>query len=102
MLWLYAKYCTSVGASKFLYPGKDMKVKVKHDQHFHKVENHYEAWRNAFAPLLPTYENKIPERYGWRHRQPAYLSDAVEMSAFTGLPEFISDSRKLVQWVTIR
>ena len=99
MLWLFGKYCTAVGASKFLWPGKDMIVKVKYDRHTHKVENHYESWRNAFAPLLPSYENKIPERYAWRLRQPGYLSDGVEMSAFTGLPAFLSDSLRPVQWV---
>ena len=76
-----------------------MKIQVKYDRHTHKVENHYDAWRHSFEPLLPTYDNKIPERYAWKLRQPAYLDEAITSSAITGLSAVFGNKLKNVQWV---
>ena len=52
------------------------------------------------APLLPTSDNMIPERYRWKMRQPAYLDDAVTYSAFTTIAAIFGDRQKPVQWVS--
>lgn len=99
MTWLFGKYCTAVGSSKFLWPGKDMKVQVKLDQYVHKIENHYDGWRHSYQPVLPTYDNKIAERYSWKLRQPAYLDEAITSSAFAGIPPVFGHKLKPTQWV---
>ena len=102
MFWLYGSYCISVNGGRFIYPGKDLHINVMPDEHLDKKERHYDAWCDVFAPILPTYDNQIPERYSWKMRQPAYLDDGVMYTASYLFPAIIGSRRaKPVQWVTI-